>query len=84
MLCPAYTYFSYCSQLFFVPKIMCLLLFCFQGRDANPDLATSPRRQPQQQMQQQTMGGLRPREPPPMVIQGDFRKVNTEKKFISM
>ncbi|CAB3385313.1 Hypothetical predicted protein [Cloeon dipterum] len=26
--------------------------------------------------QQQTMGGLRPREPPPMVIQGDFRKVS--------
>ncbi|CAB3375513.1 Hypothetical predicted protein [Cloeon dipterum] len=48
-----------------------------KGRDANPDLATSPRRQTQQQMQQQqTMGGLRPREPPPMVIQGDFRKVS--------
>lgn len=60
-----------------------------EGRDTAPDIATSPRRQPGQPGQpgqphagaplqglQGLQGvGLRPKDPPPMVIQGDFRKV---------
>ncbi|XP_054276638.1 rho GTPase-activating protein 100F-like [Macrosteles quadrilineatus] len=44
-----------------------------KGREATPDLATSPRRQAQGQG---TNGSTRPKEPPPMVVQGDFRKVS--------
>lgn len=52
--------------------IQCVCL-CKEGREATPDLATSPRRQAQGQG---TNGGsARPKEPPPMVVQGDFRKV---------
>lgn len=43
-----------------------------QGRETQVDLATSPRRQPQIN---NTNMGPRPKDPLPMVVQGDFRKV---------
>uniref|UniRef100_A0A8D9BH80 Rho GTPase-activating protein 100F n=1 Tax=Cacopsylla melanoneura TaxID=428564 RepID=A0A8D9BH80_9HEMI len=48
-----------------------------KGRESTPDLATSPRRQlnPQQQASN-TNNNLRLGQPPPMVIQDDFRKVS--------
>lgn len=50
-----------------------------EGRETTPDLATSPRRQAQGQG---TNGAhVRPKEPPPMVIQGDFRKVSDSDAF---
>nr|CAD7442498.1 unnamed protein product [Timema bartmani] len=43
-----------------------------EGREGGADLATSPRRQASQALGTST--GLRLKEPPPMVVQGDFRK----------
>ncbi|XP_067004391.1 rho GTPase-activating protein 100F [Anabrus simplex] len=44
-----------------------------EGREATPEMATSPRRQASQVPGSTT---VRPKEPPPMVVQGDFRKVS--------
>ncbi|XP_018910340.1 rho GTPase-activating protein 100F isoform X3 [Bemisia tabaci] len=47
--------------------------FTRKGRETQVDLATSPRRQPQIN---NTNMGPRPKDPLPMVVQGDFRKVS--------
>ena len=50
-------------------------LSCLQeGRETTPEMATSPRRQVSQVPGSGT-SGVRQKEPPPMVVQGDFRKV---------
>ncbi|XP_039296189.1 rho GTPase-activating protein 100F isoform X2 [Nilaparvata lugens] len=46
---------------------------CFFTKKEGRDLATSPRRQANPG---NNGGNLRPKEPPPMVVQGDFRKVS--------
>ena len=65
-----------------------LLVLLQEGRETTPDIATSPRRQPNaaappgqpahpgQPGHPGPHQGLRPKDPPPMVIQGDFRKVS--------
>ncbi|KAJ9593183.1 hypothetical protein L9F63_015280, partial [Diploptera punctata] len=46
-----------------------------EGRETTPEMATSPRRQASQVSGTGT-SGVRPKEPPPMIVQGDFRKVS--------
>lgn len=55
-------------------SVIGMICFCKEGREATPDLATSPRRQAQGQGP--NGGNTRPKDPPPMVVQGDFRKVD--------
>ncbi|XP_049782686.1 rho GTPase-activating protein 100F [Schistocerca cancellata] len=47
-----------------------------EGRESTGEMATSPRRQASQVSGAAMAAGVRPKEPPPMVVQGDFRKVS--------
>lgn len=67
------TFCSY-NSVIKMSSVIGMILFCKEGREATPDLATSPRRQAQGQGP--NVGNTRPKDPPPMVVQGDFRKVN--------
>lgn len=61
-------------------SVIGMICFCKEGREATPDLATSPRRQAQGQGP--NGGNTRPKDPPPMVVQGDFRKVDYTFKLL--